>query len=162
MMHDLPEVTRDQMLVTLELVSHALAELAQERTQLEEDIRRLQDDLKQVRRRTAELREFQRLGDVLLGEGTPILALPPVDIPATPAAVPKTAAQKAKAVLEEAGHPLSVKEIMTTLSNAGDLAGNQRESLKTALRTHPKLFTRQQRGRYGLMAWATRGADASA
>jgi hypothetical protein len=170
-MHTFPETARDQILVTLELTNQTLAAV--------------EDELRHLERRATQLREFLRLGDAMLGEPCPETPAPPSTSIAVPAPdapvrvdpwelvggaqVPEpptlpawpltkmTAAQKAKAVLDEVGYALDLQQMVEHLAERGVGNGTDdeklREALRTALRNHPSMFRRVKRGVYALTAW---------
>jgi hypothetical protein len=177
-MHTFPESSRDQILVTLELTNQALAAV--------------EGELRHLERRATQLREFLRLGDAMLGEPCPETPAPPsqdTDVavpdargrvdpwklvggapgeapaPTVPPAWPlatMTAAQKAKAVLDEVGYALNVQQMVEHLGErgVGNGTGDAKlgEALRTALRSHPSMFRRVERGVYALTAWGRSGA----
>jgi HB1/ASXL restriction endonuclease-like protein with HTH domain len=149
---------RTQVSAVLDLTNQALAEVER--------------DLKYLTQRQTQLREFLRLGDALLdGEAwgyappalVPVRESQPCDVPesgATPSAHPtrtpvrQTAAWHAEDILKEVGRPMRIAEMCRRLEARGTLKGKQpKESLKTALRHHSKVFQRVERGVYGLVAW---------
>lgn len=136
-MPDFKESARQQICTTLDLANRALAEIEQ--------------DVKHLAQRADDLRTFIRLGDAILGRTYP--AETRVD---TPPRALLTAAQKAQLVLADAGEVLSVDEIMVQLMERDLIQGQQRAAVKTALRNHPRIFTRHGRGVYGLAAWGTK------
>lgn len=136
-MQDFPETARDQILVTLELANQALAEVER--------------DLKQKEQRVADLREFIRLGDALLGAPRPVPAPAPLPLLAP---VAQTAVRQAADILAEVGHPLKLEEMYRRLQARGP--GHRlpsKESLRKALCDHPTVFRRDRRGVYGLEVW---------
>lgn len=140
-MEALTDTARDQILVTMEMVNQELG--------------RLELDIKQRMNRAEALRKLLRAGDAVLETPVPILDAPPVMVPSVFNEVPQTARQKATWALEKHGQPMSVDEIYQCLVAYGYVEGkNPREALKTALRSYPSEFRKVKDGVYELTAWA--------
>lgn len=150
-MHDFTETDRQQILVTVALVNQELG--------------KIEFDIKHKMERADLLRKLIRAADDVLGTAEPTLDIGPVHVPSvvheTPvimpsevSAGPKTAAQKAKMVLETHGTAMSVDDIYAYLNVNGLVEGrNQLEALRTALRGHPSVFRKVESGVYALTAW---------
>jgi HB1, ASXL, restriction endonuclease HTH domain len=139
----------------------------------------IEHTMQQLEARALQFREFVRLGDALLRTpaAAPLLSAglasaPQVvdqlvtsqghpaspDVTSLPVRAPgrQTAAAQAEAILIEVGHPLRVEEMVQLLQSRNGLHGKQpKESLRTAMRDHPKVFRRVSRGVYGLVSWPT-------
>jgi hypothetical protein len=148
-MGDLPTMAPAQMDAVLDFANQELAAIER--------------DLKRLMERQAQLREFLRLGDALRpwfvaslehkSSCAPHAAATSAPLPLVPARL--TAARQAEAVLREVGHPMRVEELYRHLEARGMLQGKQpQEALRTAIRDHPSVFQRTERGVYGLVAWA--------
>jgi hypothetical protein len=112
---------------------------------------KLEVELKYMTERQRQLYEFMQLAEALRdGEALGRAGSP---IPLAP--VPQTAARQAEDILKEVGHPMRVDELYRCLDARGRLKGRQpKEALKSALRQHPRVFRRMERGVYGLVAWS--------
>lgn len=138
-MDDMSATAREQLLLTLDLAAQLLHDTERHCSHLKD--------------RAAHLRTFLEVGEALLG-------LPPWDNPPPPPPRQPTAAQTAKAILDEVGYALSVQQMMDHLAaNGTGQSGmddeKQREALRGALRSHPSMFRRVERGIYALTAWGT-------
>jgi hypothetical protein len=119
-------------------------------------ITQLREELAQREKRATQLREFIRLGDALLGT--------PVSAPVAPRVVsskPPTAAQHAKVILAEVGHPMTVADIYQQIAASNGLYMKpSRVALRAALRDNPKVFRNVRHGTYELVAKAKPAAGA--
>jgi hypothetical protein len=149
-MKDMPPTAYAQIDAVLDLTHQELAEIER--------------DLKSLTERQAQLREFLRLGNALhpwfVASIEPKSRCAPTavgtSVPPRPLApVRQTAARQAEDVLRSVQHPMRVEEIYRHIEARGTQKGKQsQDALRTAMRDHPDVFRRVERGLYGLVVWA--------
>jgi HB1, ASXL, restriction endonuclease HTH domain len=142
----------------------ALASARQAQALLKRDCERLKTELADLETQLAQLSEFVRLGEQLLGTQDVDAPLPGVmDETAVETALPlvpplPTAAEIAQQCLEAHGQPLTLEGIYAYAREHGLLHGKQsKEAMRVAVGRHTELFVRLERGRYGLVVWGQKG-----
>jgi HB1, ASXL, restriction endonuclease HTH domain len=142
----------------------ALASARQAQAILKRDCERLKTELADLETQLAQLSEFVRLGENLLGTLDVDDPLPGVvDETEVEAALPllpppPTAAEIAQHCLEAHGQPLTLEGIYAYAREHGLLHGTTtKEAMRVAMRSRTTLFVRVERGRYGLVAWGEKG-----
>jgi HB1, ASXL, restriction endonuclease HTH domain len=157
-MGDFLQEAQETMLVVLNSARQAQA-------LLKRDCERLKTELADLETQLAQLSEFVRLGEHLLGTVDVADPLPGMgddtEVAAAPSLPlrPPTAADIAQQCLEAHGEPLTLEGIYEYARAHGLLHGKSpKEAMRSAVRTH-KSFVRVDRGRYGLVAWGEKGSS---
>jgi hypothetical protein len=156
-MGDLLQEAQETMLVVLDSARQAQA-------LLKRDCERLKTELADLETQLAQVSEFLRLGETLLGTLDVDAPLPGVvDETAGDATLPlvprqPSAAEIAQQCLEAHGQPLTLEGIYAYAREHGLLHGKSpKEAMRVAMRSRTTIFVRVERGRYGLVAWGQKG-----